>query len=209
MHIDFDTFYTLAEFQEFTPETQIEYLNYICEKYRVSAYAIGPYVFGMDGEEFARFLKIRGLFEAVNPKKYKSTKNSRKWLSRAVRTPRDTPPSGSNHLCKDTVLSIQWHIGTRPEKPGDYWAITIYEADYESQPTKQKVAGMDLLRFEKRVEKNDPRVVKGEPEDGLVWYSDLRDIEIYAWAPVEETPFPDLPADVVPYYDFQPYIADE
>ena len=104
---------------------------------------------------------------------------------------------------------MQWNIGNRPDKPGDYWAIIIYETGCINLPTKQRVAGMELLRFEERAQQNDPRVIEGEPEEGLVWYSDMPDAQIYAWAPVEETPFPDLPADVIPYYQSPFYFADE
>ena len=92
---------------------------------------------------------------------------------------------------------MKWNIGTRPEREGEYWAVLIAE-----RCAGQKAATIETRYFGIPFDRG--WVMDNEPEDGLAWHIECGSLEgerVYAWAPLEESPFPELPDDVVPFYD--------
>ena len=98
---------------------------------------------------------------------------------------------------------MNWNVGTRPDEEGTYWAVLIYEEIPNDDDEAVQVAEMATRYFGDRAKVGEEWVMDGEPSSGLVWSQESGSAEgehVYAWAPLEETPFPALPEGVVPSY---------
>ena len=72
-------FYTYAEFKSFSDRLQIEYLNYLCEKYKVGIGTIDRVVFNAKSKtRLYTHLSKHGLLHAVNPKGYRGYSGGKK-----------------------------------------------------------------------------------------------------------------------------------
>ena len=95
-----------------------------------------------------------------------------------------------------------------PQKEGVYWATIIYHGwDREKQePNDDKYVMIDTRYFCNAKEKEiDGWKMDDQPDSGLVWTEETGSMpseSVWAWAEMEETPFPDrLPEGVTKCQD--------
>lgn len=101
---------------------------------------------------------------------------------------------------------MNWHYmdtDGRPKKEGLYWVTLIFSGwDREKQePNNEKFVMVDTRYFcDAKAEDLTDWTMVDEPNDGLVWTEETGSMpneRVWAWAEIEETPFPDrLPNNV-------------
>ncbi len=92
-----------------------------------------------------------------------------------------------------------WSFGTRPTREGPYWTVLIFDEYNDGKPTGKKNATMRMRYFGKR-EEYEGWIMSDEPEDAeLVWTEECGSYlneHVYAWAPLDALPLPDLPEGI-------------
>ena len=99
---------------------------------------------------------------------------------------------------------MKWHYMDtegRPKKEGVYWVTLIFSGwDREKQePNNERLVTVET-RYFGSAEANSGWVMEDEPEEGNVWTEECGSMpneRVWAWAEMEETPFPDRLPDGV------------
>lgn len=100
---------------------------------------------------------------------------------------------------------VNWHyVDTEgnPSTPGTYWVVVVYDEYRDSKPTGRKLADVETrVLADIDDASNNNWVMHGQPDSGLLWMEECGsgfNEYVWAWAPMEETPFPErLPVGVV------------
>ena len=96
----------------------------------------------------------------------------------------------------------------RPKKAGVYWAAVIFNGwDKEKQqPNNELFVMVDTRYFgDAKAEDLESWKMNGEPDEGLVWTEETGSFSnerVWAWAEIEETPFPERLPDGVKKYEY-------